>query len=221
VSPDTGEHDATGHVHPHIPRIGSAVLVHGFSRGPQHLRVLSSTLTRRGVATVRPSLSAWDWLHGINNSRYLTSVAERISRGLPAGPVVVVGHSAGAAAGAWIAAELVSRSVPVRRLVMVDGVENPAQFVRRSWPRLGSVDIADVCGVPSRCNRQGELAHWLARQDREVRLVTIEGGGHGDIEVVPSAVYSWACGDTSTEETRRRVLDTVVDLAVDALTQDQ
>ena len=206
---------------PHIPRIGSAVLLHAFTRGPQHLRVLSSTLTRRGVATVRPSLSAWDWRHGINNSRYLTSVADRISRGLPGGPVVVVGHSAGAAAGAWIAAELLARAVPVRRLVMVDGVESPAHLIRRAWPRLEPVDIVDVCAPPSRCNREGELAAWLSSQERDARLVMIEGSGHGDIEVAPSAIYSWACGDDSTDETKQRVLHTVVDLVVDALTQDR
>ena len=209
------------HEHPHIPRIGSAVLLHGFTRGPRDLRVLSSALTRHGIATVRPSLSAWDWLHGINNSRYLTTVAARISRGLPAGPVVVVGHSAGAAAGAWIAAELVARSVAVRRLVMVDGVESPAHLVRRAWPRLESVDIVDVCAPPSRCNRNGELADWLAAQDRAVRLLTVDGSGHGDIEVVPSPIYSWACGDDSTDETKQRVLHTVVDLSVEGLTQDQ
>ena len=159
---------------------------------------------------MRPSLSAWDWNHGINNSGYLTQVAARLRGGLPAGPVVIVGHSAGAAAGAWIAAALLEAGTNVRRVVMVDGVESPAGLIRRAWPRLGRVDVVDVCGEPSRCNRDGALVGWLQAQDRPVTIVPIAGAGHGDIEGGSSAIYRWACGDTSSEETRAEVLAHVV-----------
>jgi pimeloyl-ACP methyl ester carboxylesterase len=203
----------------HIARVGTAVLLHGFSRGPRHLRVLSLALNRAGVATVRPALSAWDWSHGINSTRYLDVVAARIRQGLPEGPVAVVGHSAGAAAGAWIAGALLDSGTDVRRIVMVDGVESPAGLIRRAWPRLASVDIIDVCGEPSRCNRDGQLEHWLRASGRDVTITFIEGSGHGDIEVDRSPVYRWACGDESTDETRLLVLNSVVDSVVEGLTR--
>jgi len=204
-----------------LPRLGCAVLLHGFSRGPRHLRVLSATLNSAGVATVRPALSAWDWSHGINNSRFLTRVAARIGAGLPAGPVVVFGHSAGAAAGAWIAADLLDSGVDVRRLVMADGVESPAGLVRRAWEGLQPIDVVDVVGDPSRCNRHGELADWLQRQDRPSIVVPISGGGHGDIEVERSLVYEWACGDDSSDAVRQVVLETVVTATIHGLTRDR
>lgn len=212
---------ATPHPIPGIPRRGAAVLLHGFSRGPRHLRVLSEALTAEGVATVRPTLSAWDWTHGINNSRYLSEVAERLRRGLPSGPVVVVGHSAGAAAGAWIAAELTQAGSDVRRVVMVDGVESPAGLIRRAWPRLEGSDVVDVCGEPSRCNRDGALVAWLEDQQRPSTIVRVPGAGHGDIEGEASPIYRWACGDTSSEEIRRHVLSEVVAAVMAGLTPDR
>ena len=209
---------ATSGAGPGIPRLGTAVLLHGFSRGPRHLHVLSESLSRAGVATVRPALSAWDWTKGINNARYLTKVAERIARGLPGGPVVVVGHSAGAAAGSWIAATLVDGGTDVRRIVMVDGVESPAGLIRRAWPRLEGVDIVDVCGEPSPCNRHGALVAWLQQQERPTQITQIPGSGHGDIEVDRSPIYRRACGDDSDEDTRALVLSTVVESVLEAFT---
>jgi pimeloyl-ACP methyl ester carboxylesterase len=209
---------ATPSAEPHFPRRGAAVLLHGFSRQPRHLRLLSETLNAAGVATVRPTLSAWDWSHGINNSGYLGEVARRLQRGLPSGPVVVVGHSAGAAAGAWIAAELREYGVDVRRLVMVDGVESPAGLIRRAWPRLASVDVVDVTAEPSRCNREGALVTWLQAQDRRVTITPVPGAGHGDIEGDESAIYRWACGDQSSPQTRAAVLTAVVNAALEGFT---
>jgi hypothetical protein len=180
--------------------------------------VLSDALNMAGVATVRPALSAWDWTRGINNSSYLTTVASRLAQGLPSGPVVVVGHSAGAAAGAWIAGALIDDGVDVRRMVMVDGVESPAGLIRRAWPRLEAVDVVDITGEPSPCNRQGALVDWLAQQERPSVVIPIPGAGHGDIEVERSLVYRWACGDDSSDEVRAWVLATVVESVIGALT---
>jgi pimeloyl-ACP methyl ester carboxylesterase len=205
----------------HIPRLGSAVLVHGFTRAPRHLRVLSERLNERGIATVRPALSAVDWWHGINNAQYLTVVADRLAGGLPAGPVAVVGHSAGAAAGAWIGARLLDRGVDVRRWVAVDGVESPARLIERAWPQLGAIEVRAVVAPPSRCNRQGQLSAWLDSQDGDIETILIDGSGHGDIEVIRSPIYRRACGDVSSDETRSVVLQTVVRLVEEGLTPAQ
>jgi pimeloyl-ACP methyl ester carboxylesterase len=201
----------------HIPRLGSAVLLHGFTRAPRHLHLLSTRLTREGIATVRPALSAFSWSYSNNNAGYLTTLAERLARGLPEGPVVVVGHSAGAAAGAWVAAELGDRGVDVRRLVMVDGVESPSGLIARSWPRL-HLQIRVLLAPASRCNRHGELANWLLTHERDVETLLVPGSGHGDIEGTDPTIYRWACGDQSSEDVRRLVMDTVVAWVREGLT---
>jgi hypothetical protein len=109
--------------------------------------------------------------------------------------------------------------VDVRRWVAVDGVESPAGLIRRAWPRLVDVECRAVLAPASPCNRQGQLAEWLSQQDSDVETVTIEGSGHGDIEVLRSPVYRWACGDDSSDDTRTLVLQTVVRLALEGLTQ--
>lgn len=204
-----------------IPRLGAAVLVHGFTRSPRHLRVLSEALTDRGVATVRPALSAFQWSHSINNAGYLTKVAERLRRGLPDAPLAVVGHSAGAAAGSWLAAELAEAGMDVRVVVMVDGVESPAGLMRRAWPRLAGVPVRALCAPPSTCNREGRLETWLISQGGDVECEVLPGMGHGDIEGDPGRVYEWACGDESTPELRRLVIATISDWVVSGLTRDR
>lgn len=195
--------------------------MHGFTRAPRHLRVLSDELTGRGVATVRPALSAFGWSHGINNAGYLTKVAARLRHGLPDGPVAVVGHSAGAAAGSWLAAEFAQSGMDVRALIMVDGVESPAGLMRRAWPRLQGVPVLALCAPPSRCNREGQLEAWLANQGGEVVVSVLPGMGHGDIEGEPARIYEWACREQSSAEIRRRVVTTVADWVVDAVTPDR
>ena len=209
-----------GH-HLGIPRLGAAVLVHGFTRSPRHLRVLSEHLTARGVATVRPALSAFDWAHGINNSTYLTKVATRLRNGLPDGPLAIVGHSAGAAAGSWLAAMFAEMGRDVRVLVMVDGVESPTGLMRRSWPQLGDVPVRALCAPPSRCNRQGALEAWLTGQSGDVVCQVLPGMGHGDIEGEPGRIYALACREQSSLQVRALVIDTVGDWVVEALTPDR
>jgi len=195
------------------------VLVHGFTRAPRHLQVLSDALNRRGVATVRPPLSAFGWSHGINNAAYLTKVATRLRRGLPDGPLAVVGHSAGAAAGAWLAGEFEQAGMDVRALIMVDGVESPSALMRRAWPRLAGVPVRALCAPPSRCNREGLLEAWLSEQTGVVDCRVLPGMGHGDVEGAPARIYDWACKERSTPEMRCLVVDTVVDWVVESLTQ--
>jgi surfactin synthase thioesterase subunit len=173
------------------------------------------------VATVRPALSALGWSHGINNADYLTKLATRLRYGLPVGPVAVVGHSAGAAAGSWLAAEFARAGLDVRALILVDGVESPAGLMRRAWPRLAGVPVRALCAPPSRCNREGQLEGWLANQEGDVQISVLPGMGHGDIEGVPSRVYAWACREESSPETRRLVIATVADWVVEAVTPNQ
>ena len=195
---------------------GVAVLLHGFTRRPHHLAPLSGALQAAGVSTLRVGLGALWWPTSTNNASHLTGVTASIAREAAAEPCVVVGHSAGAAAGAWIAAELRRSGVDVRGLVMVDGVESPTRLIERAWPDLGGVPVRAVAAPPSRCNRDGRLTAWLQGRP-DVEIVLVPGSGHGDIEGGPTAIYRWGCGDASSPETRATVTSLTVGFARDLL----
>lgn len=188
------------------------MLLHGFTRSPRHLDVLSAACVAEGARTLRPALGSLWWPTSTNNAAYLDRVGDAIREQLAPGPVVVVGHSAGAAAGAWLAAVLRTGGVPVTRLVMVDGVESPSGLIRRAWPRLPGVGVSAICAPPSRCNRHGALAAWLACQDdvTDLQIDVIARSGHGDIEGPSQAIYRWACGDAGEQPARERVLSAVM-----------
>jgi pimeloyl-ACP methyl ester carboxylesterase len=197
--------------------IGTVVLLHGFTRSPAHLDLLSSTCVAAGARTLRPALGSLWWPTSTNNAAHLDRVGESLHQQLASGPVVVVGHSAGAAAGAWLAAGLLAGGAAVPVLVMVDGVESPSGLIRRAWPRLAGVSVRAVCAPPSRCNRQGALASWLAAQGGDVEVETIEGSGHGDIEGPSQAIYRWACGDDAAQPAREQVHSAVMARVVSGL----
>jgi pimeloyl-ACP methyl ester carboxylesterase len=197
--------------------IGTVVLLHGFARSPEHLGLLSSACVAVGARTLRPALGSLWWPTSTNNAAHLDRVGESLRQNLAPGPVVVVGHSAGAAAGAWLAAGLLAAGATVPALVMVDGVESPSGLIRRAWPRLAGISVRAVCAPPSRCNRQGALASWLAGQDGDVEVMTIEGSGHGDIEGPSQAIYRWACGDDAKQPAGERVRAAVMARVVSGL----
>jgi pimeloyl-ACP methyl ester carboxylesterase len=184
---------------------GTVVLVHGFTRSPRALAELSDRCLLLGARTLRPALGSLWWPTSTNNASHLSHVADEVERMVAAGPVVVVGHSAGASSGAWIAAALLDHGVSVTSVVMVDGVESPTGLIRRSWPRMVSVRVHAVCAPPSRCNRDGALAAWLADRPGECELVIVPGSGHGDIEGPSRALYRWACGDDAEQPAASRL----------------
>ena len=175
----------------------TVVALHGFTRAPRHLASFSEACQRQGWNCVRPALAP-RFLPVLMNSRnHLDHLAERlVDSGRLAGPVVIVGHSAGAAAGSWIAPRLIDRRVDVRGLVYVDGNDSPNHLIEQALPRLDSLPIRAVMAPPSPCNRQGRLSRLLeARRPGSVEI--IPGAGHGDIEMLGAAVYRRVCKDTS------------------------
>lgn len=194
---------------------GTVVLLHGFGRSPAALTDVAERLAARGVTVVCPHLSAWWWPTCTNNTRHLTRVAAQIaSLGCPR-PLVVIGHSAGGAAGAWITAALRERGVPVAGLVLVDGVDSPVRSLRRSWPGLEGVPVTALCGRPSACNRHGALEEWLHGREPDplwpIHVVRVEGMGHGDIEGAGIGVYRRWCGDDPDAPARAELLRLVDD----------
>ncbi|MUH45033.1 MAG: hypothetical protein F2793_00835, partial [Actinobacteria bacterium] len=163
---------------------GAVLLLHGFTRHPRHLDLLAGRFVDAGVMVVRPHLASLSPVASMNRPSVLARAARSIAEAIgdPRLPLVVVGHSAGAAAGSGIAAHLLDAGAFVRGLVLVDGVESPTRSIERAWPRIGQLPMFCVCAPPSRCNRQGALAEWLRSRRTGAFGVVVRGAGHGDIE---------------------------------------
>jgi pimeloyl-ACP methyl ester carboxylesterase len=198
-----------------MPLRGTVVLLHGFARRPRALDDLADRCSALDADVVRPHLSAWWWPTCTNNTRHLDRIAMRVRAERDDGPVVVVGHSAGAAAGAWIAARLVDAHVHVGALVLVDGVESPVRSISRAWPRLAGVPVTAVVGPPGPCNRQQALGRWFMSSDASagpvVDVVELPAMGHGDIEGVGVGVYVRLCGDDPAAPSREVLMALVLD----------
>lgn len=130
----------------------------------------------------------------------LDAIADRISGRLGDAPVVLAGHSAGGAAGAYLALKLLRTGVDVRGLVFIDGVDSPNQLIARALPQLAGVRVGAVLAPPSPCNRGGSLERWLDEHSA-ARVEVVPGSGHGDIEGGESGIYRRVCGDRPSAAT--------------------
>ena len=195
----------------------TVVALHGFTRGPQHLERLAQAVNAAGLSCVRPALAP-RWLPVLYMSRtHLAGIARRlVDRGVTS--AVIVGHSAGAAAGCYLAVGLRQEGVDVRGVVLVDGVDSPNHLIETSLPALDDVPMAAVLAPPSPCNRNGALGRLLAGAPH-VAVTRVDGAGHGDIEGAGQAVYRRACGDRSdsgvADEVLASVLSHVMEFACD------
>lgn len=146
----------------------------------------------------------------MNRRPVVAELADHLRPLLDGQPLAIVGHSAGAAAGACLAAHLIETGVEVSGLVFVDGVESPTRHVSNAWSSISACDLRVVAAPASPCNRNGELVRWLTPRMVGEFGVEVAGSGHGDIEGEPHRVYRLACRDHSSDETRARVMHHVV-----------
>jgi len=176
--------------------VATVIAVHGFTRGPQHLAAFGEACQRNGWSCVRPSVAA-RWMPVLmNDRRHLGQVARRlVATGRLIGPTVIVGHSAGAASGTWMAPSLLDAGVDVRGLVFVDGNDSPNHLISKAWSAVDSLPIRAVMSPPSPCNRDGQLTRFLEAH-RPGSVAVIPGAGHGDIEMQGAAIYRRVCKDT-------------------------
>lgn len=176
------------------------VALPGFTRQPRHLERLATAIQGRGWICLRPPLAP-SWLPALYMSkRRLRRIADELAKAVGQRDVVVAGHSAGAAAGTYLAQCLRERGVQVRGLVLIDGVDSPNHLVARTLPALKDLRVAAVMASPSPCNRDGRLERSLVGLP-QVRLQLIEGAGHGAIEGVGIPVYQRMCQDTTDDRT--------------------
>lgn len=198
--------------------IGTLVALHGFTRQPEHLAALAAGCVESGITCVRPALAPRWAPMAIASAGLLRRRAEQLSLALVAlpTPVVLVGHSAGAAAAVWIAATWMqadSASPPaLAGIVLVDGVDSLTGLIRRGLPLLDAIPMRAVLAPPSPCNRHGALSDYLTAHRPGISEV-IDGSGHGDIEGEERWVYARACGDSSSPDTRARLIADVIGLA--------
>jgi pimeloyl-ACP methyl ester carboxylesterase len=184
--------------------------LHAFTRSPARLTALHSACTSRGWGWIAPSLAP-SWLPVLMHSRrHLRRIADRLAMTVGGGgSVVLVGHSAGAAAACQLALFLRTLRITVLGIVLVDGTDSPNKLIETNLPALRSVPIWGVLAPPNPCNRQGALEILLA-QGRPGDYEVIAGSGHGDIEMEDSRIYRRACRDASTPLIRQQVLEHTV-----------
>ncbi len=195
------------------------IALHGFTRSPENLEAFGRACMKQACSVIRTRLGSLNVAMSMNRTSVVSSLATNVASILEQSevPVVIVGHSAGAAAGSWLAGELLEAGLDIRGLVYVDGVESPTHLIERSWPGIAHLPIFAVAAPPSRCNRSGALVEWLrVRRTGEFGAV-VAGSGHGDIEGQAHPVYQWACGDHSTPEVRGIVRDLVIGQALEQL----
>lgn len=192
--------------------VTTVVALPGFTRGPAHLDRLARAVNDVGFPCVRPTLAPrWMPILYMSRSR-LRDVARRLVDG-GVTSAVIVGHSAGAAAGTYLADYLRLIGVDVRGLVLVDGVDSPNHLIASSLPELRDIPVAAILAPPSPCNRNGALQRLLLDAPG-AQITVIDGAGHGDIEGAGRGVYRRACRDTSDAVTADAVLRAVVDAIV-------
>lgn len=195
---------------------------HGFSRSARHMAGVAELLSAQGYVTVAPDIATlrpWRSMHDVT---WLTSVATTIARalevglldarGIPtAGPMIGVGHSAGAAIVAHAAMVLgsihrgggsgasadadpathgsrVVIPIDVAGLALLDPVDSVGRLFARALPSLDAVPIESMTCRPSRCNRHGVLGDELVRAGRLV--VPHPDLNHGDPERIPAQLIA-------------------------------
>ncbi len=184
----------------------------GFTRTADRLKLFVGEVQRSGFDCTAITLAPTYFPVLYMDKRHLRSITRRITVKFPARPLVLVGHSAGAAAATFIASELQKGGADLAGLIYADGVDSPNHLISRYLPRLQGVSIRAVLAPPSACNRHSRLEKYLATQP-QVEVRVIPGAGHGDIEGAGIPVYQKMCRDESTvavaQEFRRALIDDI------------
>ena len=133
------------------------VLVHGLGASSAVWRPVADALARRGFRVLSPDLLGFGRSRGIGTHFHLDDQADAVSRLVQAharGPVVLVGHSYGAAVAAAAAEarpDLFSRLVLVAPAAFADAERARDRLGRRSWlarRTMSGSPVADmVCGT--------------------------------------------------------------------------
>jgi len=164
--------------------VGRILLLHGFGRGPAALDRLAYALARDGFWVMRPHLRSRPGKRGISDLEVMSALGFAVAAWRPtAGPLVVVGHSAGGAVAMRAAAQLVEGGATVHGVVLLDSNGNIERIMEPALTTLtrAGVPVRTVAAAPGPCNRQGQIVRWLAEQDLGFAGV-LTSGTHCDAE---------------------------------------
>jgi pimeloyl-ACP methyl ester carboxylesterase len=181
------------------------LLMHGFARGPSVLDEFTAALVAAGSRVVRPHIRSFGRRRGMTDPDFLGAAARAAMAQVdPTRPTVVIGHSAGGACAAHVAAELHRAGHPVLGVVLVDPNESLTPMLVPGVEylgRLGAEAIRVAAAEPGRCNRKGLGPQTVASLAPGFVGVRIVGGTHCEIEgTAADLVCKAACGGASDPE---------------------
>lgn len=191
-----------------------AIVFPAFTRCAADLRGFTDELRNYGFEASAVTLApkVFPVLYCVKS--HLDSVADAIAEKYAHRSVVLLGHSAGAAAAVYVASVLRQGLVQIRGVVLIDGVDSPNRLIAKSLPLLEGCSIGAVLAPPSPCNRRGALQKFLTGFPR-AHVAVIPGAGHGDIEGGDKKIYRLACGDRSDARAAENFTAAVISMALE------
>lgn len=181
----------------------TVVVLPAFTRSASHVSLFTRQVAEAGFHAIAIDLAPRFLPIAYMYKRHLRRIAAKFSTSNQGAEVVLVGHSAGAAAASFLALAMQSEGVHVKGVVFADGVDSPNHLIRESLKKLEGMKVAAVLAPPSPCNRQGSLEHFLVDYPW-VRVTTVPGAGHGDIEGAGIPIYRRFCADNSSPQAAAR-----------------
>jgi len=165
--------------------VGRALLFHGFGRKPDALDELVSVLVDNNIEVVRPYLKSKARRGGMNDRDLMRAVAREFATwNADALPVVVIGHSAGGAVAMVAATQLLQETVTVTGVLLIDSNGKIEELMAPALAALQheSIPVRTIAASAGRCNRQAQIAHWLAGASDGFAGVQLTTGLHCDVE---------------------------------------
>jgi len=165
--------------------VGRALLFHGFGRKPDALDELVSVLVDNNIEVVRPYLKSKARRGGMNDRDLMRAVAREFATwNADALPVVVIGHSAGGAVAMVAATQLLQETVTVTGVLLIDSNGKIEELMAPALAALQheSIPVRTIAASAGRCNRQAQVAHWLAGASDGFAGVQLTTGLHCDVE---------------------------------------
>lgn len=165
--------------------VGRALLFHGFGRKPDALDELVSVLVDNNIEVVRPYLKSKARRGGMNDRDLMLAVAREFATwNADALPVVVIGHSAGGAVAMVAATQLLQETVTVTGVLLIDSNGKIEELMAPALAALQheSIPVRTIAASAGRCNRQAQIAHWLAGASDGFVGVQLTTGLHCDVE---------------------------------------
>ena len=165
--------------------VGRTLLFHGFGRKPDALDELVAVLVDNNIEVVRPYLKSKARLGGMNDRDLMRAVAREFATwNADALPVVVIGHSAGGAVAMVAAVQLLQETVTLTGVLLIDSNGKIEELMAPALTALQhqSIPVRTIAASAGRCNRQAQIAHWLAGASAGFAGVQLTTGRHCDVE---------------------------------------